>query len=86
VVAYLIFRVIILGIIILGIFYSFASDLIDFFIPIYSASPLHGYNTPDTDWGFDTLIFMLKYILVPAFFGLMFYTYIMAQKPEQPWR
>ena len=85
-VAYLIFAVIFIGIIILGIFYSFASDLVDFFIPLFSNSPLSIYNTPETTWGFDVVLFTFKYVLVPALLALMYYTYQMAQKPHEPWR
>lgn len=85
-VSFLIFKVIIVGIIILGVFYSFASDYVDWFIPSYSTGPLSGYNTVESDWGFDVLIFLFKWVLIPSLSGLMFYTYIMAQKPERPWR
>lgn len=85
-VAYLIFTVIFIGIIILGIVYSFASDLVDFFIPLFSTSPLSIYNTPETTWGFDVVVFIFKYVLIIALIGLMYHTYQMAQKPHEPWR
>lgn len=85
-VSYLIFRIIILGVLVLGIVYSFASDVVDFFIPIYSNSPLAQYNIPELQWGYDVVITIFKFVLVPALIGLIYLTIQMAQKPEQPWR
>lgn len=84
--AYLIFKIIIVGIVILGVFYSFASDTVDQFTPLFSSGPLSGYVTPEMQWGHDVILFALKYVLIPALIGLMYFTYQMGQKPEQPWR
>lgn len=84
-VSYLIFKIIIIGILIIGIFYSFASDVIDYFVPLFSTGPLAAYRTSDTIWGFDVVMTLFKFVLIPVLVGLIYFTIQMAQKPEKPW-
>ena len=80
---YLIFAVVIIGIIVIGLGYAFLSDAVDIFIPQYRSGLLSGYNDELTNWGFDVLMTIFKFILIPALFVIAYFAWNMAQKPLQ---
>lgn len=80
---YLLIGIIFIGIIVIGIFYSFASDTVSFFDTAFSTSPLSSYTDEQTEEGGDILEMVLDYILIPVLVCFILFTFGMIQKPEQ---
>lgn len=87
-VAYLLLVGVGLTIIVTGIAFSFISDFVDFMlsgINGYAGTPLANQMDADSIQGGDMLIVLFKMILVPSFFVIMYFAFVMAQKPVKSW-
>lgn len=77
-----------LSMFIFGIFYSITSDVRDVANPLYTnISTNAGYlaDSYSSD-GLDFLNFLLSFSVVFFVFGLLFFLYVMSQKPEMPFQ
>jgi hypothetical protein len=87
-VAYLLLVGVGLTLIVTGLCFSFVSDFVDTVlgaINSYNGTPLAGQmDSSSIDTG-NMLLMAFKLVLVPSLFCIMFFAYVMAQKPQQPW-
>lgn len=75
--AYLIFiNILVLGM--AGMSYMFSSDILDIIIPVGVGI---GYAHADTTYILDILIFLFRWLPVWILIGLVFFDYVMVQKP-----
>ncbi len=69
---------------VIGLLFMFLSDITDVFVPIYNTN-IAGHNDATTQWGYDALTFLGKFMIVFSLIGLILFSYTMAQKPEKRW-
>lgn len=75
-------------IIVVGIAYNFTSDFVDFIlggINDYEGTPLANQMDADSIQGAGFLMVVFKMILVPSLFVIMYFAWVMAQRPLRPW-
>ena len=71
-----------ISLIAIGIYYSFLSDGVDL---VTSTPILPSYTSAETTQTFDMLMFVFKFILVATLIGIIYFVFVMSQKPEQGW-
>ncbi len=76
-----------LTIIVVGIVYSVVSDFVDTMIAAttYDNTPLANMMDTDTIYGAGLLLTLFKYCLMFILVILMYWAFVMSQKPEREW-
>lgn len=83
-VSYLLLVVLGIGMIIIGIAQGVTGDIVDLIIPLYT-TVLPGETDTVANDGFNTIIAIFNSILIIIGIGILFFVFVMSQKPENRW-
>jgi hypothetical protein len=87
-VSYLVLVGVILTIIVSGIAYNFTSDFVDMMLNSingYAGTPLENQMDASSIEGGNFLLMLFKMILMPTLLVIMYFAWVMAQKPVKQW-
>lgn len=87
-VAYLLLIGFVLSILVVGASYMASSDFVDLLLSAinsYNGTQLQGQMDSDSIQTGNFLMMLLKYILIPSLFVLIYWILVMSQKPVRPY-